>query len=113
MASVTAVERRGDRRFAVRRHGNLPARLVGAEALRLHAFVDDARVAPEPRLDEVDGDRLRSGVGQGVAHLRPPAVAAEPSALLDNGADLDVERLSGRQAYVGTHRRMADPMLAD
>ena len=57
------------------------------------------RVSPHrPGLDQVDRDRLRPGIGERVAHRRPPAAVADLLALLDIGLHLDVERLAGGEA---------------
>src|SRR5687767_1181736 len=93
--SVARVEGGGDGRLAIRRDGHPPRRLVGGAPRAFPALVDDSDVPPQARLDEVDGDRLRAGVAQAVAHRRPPAVVRHALAFLDHRLDLDVEGLAG------------------
>src|SRR5690606_31004661 len=63
----------------VRRHGDDILAPVGIELLPGNVLARDAEVAAppasvEPRLDQFDLDRLRLGVGEGVAHCRTPEV---------------------------------------
>src|SRR3569833_640694 len=138
--SVTRFEGRDADRLAVCWHGDMPQRLIVARLLRRHALGNHARIPGHAGLMEIDGHRGRPGVADDVAHLGAPmrdrpfdrsrldrlAAPANPETLgglpfvIRDGlagrydrANLDVECLTGREADVRPHGRMANLMLAD